>query len=79
MKVKKLIEEGYSEVSDKIGQSKMIATDGKLRLTDCANTETMFRIVQSIPIEDEVNYYLRRFNRQKRNLIRKVKKHGSQI
>jgi hypothetical protein len=46
---KKLIEEGYSEVSEKIGQLKMIAPDGKLRLTDCANTETMFRIVQSIP------------------------------
>ena len=46
---KKLIEEGYSEVSEKIGQLKMMAPDGKLRLTDCANTETMFRIVQSIP------------------------------
>ncbi|MBI4845057.1 MAG: Bro-N domain-containing protein [Candidatus Omnitrophica bacterium] len=46
---KKLIEEGYSEVSEKIGQLKMIAPAGKLRLTDCANTETMFRIVQSIP------------------------------
>ena len=46
---KKLMEEGYSEVSEKIGQLKMIAPDGKLRLTDCANTETMFRIVQSIP------------------------------
>ncbi len=46
---KKLIEEGYSEVSEKIGQLKMVAPDGKLRFTDCANTETMFRIVQSIP------------------------------
>ncbi|MBU0769291.1 MAG: phage antirepressor protein, partial [Proteobacteria bacterium] len=46
---KKLIEEGYSEVYEKIGQLKMIAPDGKSRLTDCANTETMFRIVQSIP------------------------------
>ena len=35
---KKLIEEGYSEVSEKIGQLKMMAPDGKLRLTDCANT-----------------------------------------
>ena len=46
---KKLIEEGFREVSEKIGQLKMIAPDGKLRFTDCANTETMFRIVQSIP------------------------------
>jgi DNA-damage-inducible protein D len=28
---------------------KMAAPDGKMRLTDCANTETMFRIIQSIP------------------------------
>ena len=30
-------------------QLKLTAEDGKLRLTDCANTESMFRIVQSIP------------------------------
>ncbi|MFH1855915.1 MAG: phage antirepressor protein [Candidatus Omnitrophota bacterium] len=35
-------------MSEKIGQLKMAAPDGKLRLTDCANTETMFRIIQSI-------------------------------
>ncbi|HBA89725.1 MAG TPA: phage antirepressor protein [Geobacter sp.] len=46
---KKLVSEGYVEVSDKIGQLKMLAPDGKMRLTDCANTETMFRIIQSIP------------------------------
>ncbi len=46
---KKLEEEGYSEVSDKIGQLKMEAKDGKMRKTDAANTETMFRIIQSIP------------------------------
>jgi DNA-damage-inducible protein D len=45
----KLVAEGYSEVSEKIGQLKMPAPDGKMRLTDCANTETMFRIIQSIP------------------------------
>jgi len=46
---KKLINEGYIEVSEKIGQLKMVAPDGKMRETDCANTETMFRIIQSIP------------------------------
>ena len=46
---KKLLTEGYIEVSEKIGQLKMMAPDGKLRFTDCANTETMFRIIQSIP------------------------------
>jgi len=46
---KKLLAEGYSEVSDQIGQLKMPAPDGKQRFTDCANTETLFRIIQSIP------------------------------
>ncbi len=46
---RKLTEEGYSEVSDKIGQLKLPASDGKSYLTDCANTETLFRIIQSIP------------------------------
>jgi hypothetical protein len=45
----KLISEGYIEVSEKIGQLKLIAIDGKLRDTDCANTETALRIIQSIP------------------------------
>ena len=44
----KLIKEG-SEVSDKIGQLKMQAPDGKMRLTDVANTEQLFRLIQSIP------------------------------
>ena len=46
---KKLAAEGYSEVSEKIGQLKMTASDGKQRVTDCANAETLFRIIQSIP------------------------------
>lgn len=45
---KKLIEEG-SEVSEKIGQLKIKASDGKMRLTDVANTEQLFRLIQSIP------------------------------
>ncbi len=46
---KKLINEGYKEVSEKIGQLRLLALDGKIRKTDCANTETIFRIVQTIP------------------------------
>ena len=38
-----------SEVSEKIGQLKMQAADGKFYLTDVADTETMFRLIQSIP------------------------------
>lgn len=44
----KLIKEG-SEMSDKIGQLKMQAPDGKMRLTDVADTEQLFRLIQSIP------------------------------
>ena len=46
---KKLAEEGYTQLSEEIGQLKLHAPDGKLRETDCANTEAMFRIIQSIP------------------------------
>ena len=46
---RKLIKEGYTEVSEKIGQLKLQAADGKNYLTDCANTETVFRIIQTIP------------------------------
>ncbi len=45
---KKLKEEG-SELSEKIGQLKMKATDGKMRITDVADTETLLRLIQSIP------------------------------
>lgn len=44
----KLKEEGF-EVYDLIVRLKLMAEDGKLRLTDCANTKNMFRIIQSIP------------------------------
>lgn len=47
---KKLIEnEGFDELSDKIGQLKLESPDGKKYETDCANTETLFRVIQSIP------------------------------
>jgi hypothetical protein len=46
---KKLLQEGYEQLSEKIGQLKMLSTDGKFYATDCANTETMFRLIQSIP------------------------------
>jgi prophage antirepressor-like protein len=45
----KLVSEGFTEAYEKIIRLKMVAPDGKMRLTDCANTETMFRIIQSIP------------------------------
>lgn len=44
----KLQKEG-SEVYEKIVQLKLQASDGKLYLTDAADTEVMLRIIQSIP------------------------------
>lgn len=44
----KLKKEG-SELSEKIGQLKMQAPDGKMRLTDVADTEQLLRLIQSIP------------------------------
>ncbi len=45
----RLIEEGSNETVTKCNQLKLVADDGKLRETDCANVETLFRIVQIIP------------------------------
>lgn len=44
----KLKNEG-SELSQNLGQLKMQASDGKLRLTDVADTEQLLRLIQSIP------------------------------
>ena len=44
----KLKKEG-SELSEKIGQLKMQAVDGKFYQTDVADTEQLFRLIQSIP------------------------------
>jgi len=44
----KLKKEG-SELSEKIGQLKMAAEDEKMRLTDVADTEQLFRLIQSVP------------------------------
>lgn len=46
----KLSEEGIqTELYEKIVQLKMLAPDGKNRETDCTNTETLLRVIQSIP------------------------------
>ena len=45
----RLLEEGADELLTNCKQLKMLATDGKMRSTDVADTEQMFRIIQSIP------------------------------
>jgi hypothetical protein len=44
----KLKEEG-NELSQKLGQLKMMSEDGKYYLTDVADVEQLFRLIQSIP------------------------------
>jgi DNA-damage-inducible protein D len=41
--------EGFIQLYEKIVQLKLLSPDGKKYATDCTNTETLFRIIQSIP------------------------------
>lgn len=46
---KRLIDEGSNETVTKCNALKMLAPDNKMRLTDVADTETILRLIQSIP------------------------------
>ena len=48
-KLKQRLKEEGSEVVTFCHGLKLVAPDGKIRETDCANTEGIFRIIQSIP------------------------------
>lgn len=48
-KLKQRLVEEKSEVVTFCHGFKLVAPDGKMRETDCANTESIFRIIQSIP------------------------------
>jgi hypothetical protein len=45
----RLLKEGGNETVTKCHALKMVAVDGKMRLTDVADTEVMLRLIQSIP------------------------------
>lgn len=49
LKIKLSKEEGFIQLYEKIVQLKMESSDGKKYSTDCADTETILRIIQSIP------------------------------
>ena len=49
LKRKLALEAGSEQPYEKIVRLKMLAPDGKQRETDCASTETLLRIIQSIP------------------------------
>ena len=46
---KRMKEETLKELSPNWGKMKFLAPDGKMRPTDCANTEGVFRILMSVP------------------------------
>jgi prophage antirepressor-like protein len=48
-KLKQRLKEEGNELVTNCHQLKMLASDGKMRMTDVANTEQIFRIIQSIP------------------------------
>ena len=48
-KLKQRLKEEGSELVTNCHQLKLRATDGKMRLTDVANTEQLFRLIQSVP------------------------------
>ena len=49
---KKEQESSRIELSTFCRQLKLLSSDGKSYLTDCANTKGVFRIIQSIPSQD---------------------------
>jgi hypothetical protein len=49
LKIQLIDKEGFHQLYGKIVQLKLESSDGKKYFTDTANTETVFRIIQSIP------------------------------
>jgi len=58
-KLKQRLKEEWSEVVTNCHQLKLIAEDGKMRITDVADTEVMFRLIQSIPSPNAEPFKLR--------------------
>lgn len=46
---RKLNTEGFSQLYEIVVQLKMVSSDGKKYLTDCADAKGLLRIIQSIP------------------------------
>jgi hypothetical protein len=45
----RILDEGFVQVFARCEKLKLLAADGKQRLTDCADSETLLRLIQSIP------------------------------
>ena len=61
-----LLNEG-SELSEKIGQLKLKASDGKYRMTDVCDIEGMFRIIESVPSKnaEPIKLWLARLGKER--------------
>src|SRR5216683_500073 len=59
--------EGFDEAVNCIVQFRLKASDGKFRLTDCADQETMLRLIQSIPSKrvEQIKQFLARAGSEK--------------
>lgn len=64
---KRLIDEGSNETVTKRNALKMLALDGKMRPTDVADTQTMLRLIQSIPSPNAEPFNVYCNNYQKAN------------
>ncbi|MBI2129610.1 Bro-N domain-containing protein [Candidatus Woesearchaeota archaeon] len=56
--LKHRLKEESSEVVTNCNQLKLPASDGKFYETDCANTQTIFRLIQSIPSKKAESFKL---------------------
>jgi len=46
---KRLLDEGVNETVKNCNGLKMLSPDGKMRVTDTADVETLLRLIQSVP------------------------------
>ena len=68
---KKIIEEGYVELSENIGQLKLKSFDGKYYNTDVCDIEVMFRIIESIPSKnaEPIKQWLAKLGKERINEV----------
>src|SRR5258707_5856247 len=60
-------DEGFEQAINQVLQFRLKASDGKFRLTDCADQETMLRLIQSIPSKrvEQIKQFLARAGSEK--------------
>ena len=68
---KRLKDEGANETVTKCNALKMPSADGKMRLTDMADTETLLRLIQSIPSPktEPIKLWLARYDKENNSKV----------